>query len=317
MSDDVKKKEENKEVSLSPEIEKFLDEWTKNPLSKVFVKLAEEYRKSGLLDEAKEVCEKGLKANPNYLSGNMVLAKVLFDKGEYDRSFEEVFKVTSVQTDNIMAQNLLLELYIKKGDKDNAIQVCDIISYLDPNNEEIKNKKIQMEKSGIIQEEEEEEEEEKTETPHDISDEDFQIEEEESEEDTEEFVLEDIDEEEEEEEGSEELMQGEFATNTVAELYIKQGFYEKGLNIYKEMLDESPNDDKLIEKINEIEKMMQEKESEEESAMEEPSGEEAEKEAAFSDPQEEEKEEQESVDKEEKINRLTNFLNKIQRRSHR
>jgi tetratricopeptide (TPR) repeat protein len=312
MSDDVKKREEDKEVSLSPEIEKLLDEWTANPNSKVFAKLAEGYRKASLLDEAKQVCEKGLKANPSYLSGNMVLAKILFDKKEYDKSFEEVLKVTSAQSDNIMAQNLLLELYIKKGDKDNAIKICDIISFLDPKNEKIKNKKLELEEKGIIKEETE------TTPTKEESSEEMQIDS--DDEDIGELTLEDI---EEEEVDLEDPLPGDFATNTVAELYIKQGFHEKGLNIYKEMLVESPNDEKIIEKISEIKNMMEEKDSGAKSSAEGISSEEPEQETDISDTKEKEKQEQEqeqetkSVNAKEQIIRLSNFLDSIQRRGKR
>jgi tetratricopeptide (TPR) repeat protein len=252
MPDDIKKKEEEKvEITLSPEIPKLLDEWTANPNSKIFVKLAEEYRKSGLIDEALDVCKKGLEANPNYLSGNMVLAKIQFDQGEYQAALDEALKVASMQSDNIMAQNLLLELYIKLGDKDNAIKTCDVISFLDPNNEGVLNKKRELETKGIVAEPVEEK----------VVDEDAKAE------DIQSVVAEEFEGTPTAVPGAEELLeaedeepQGDFTTNTVAELYIKQGFYEKGLNIYKELLQESPDEPELIAKVNELEDIIANKE---------------------------------------------------------
>ncbi len=240
MVDDKKKtEEEKKQIKLSPEIRKYLDEWTNNPKSTVFVKLAEEYIKSGLIDEAKQVCEDGLAANPSYLSGNLVLAKIHFDMGNFDDAFTEVKKVTSAQTDNIMAQNLLLDVYIKKGDKDNAITQCDIISFLDPNNEDVISRKKELETRGISHKElapepEEEVADDVTEYFTDYGQVKTQ-------------VQEDVPQEE---------PNHEITTNTVADLYIEQGFYDKGLNIYKEMLKESPDNQQLVDKVREIQAMV-------------------------------------------------------------
>lgn len=250
MTENKKNKDEKKEIKLSPEIAKYFDEWTANPKSKVFVKIAEEYRKCGLIEEAERVCEKGLSDNPNYLSGNMTLAKIYFDKGEYQKSLEQTKKVTTFQVDNLMAQNLLLDLYIKLGDKNNALKLCDVISFLDPKNEGILRKREEIKKGGLIQAEifEEEKEEEPEEIKAAVE---------------EELDLSDGQKEDNAEE-EEHVEEKEFTTNTVAELYIKQGFYEKGFNIYKELLDESPNEGKLISKVNEIKGMIETKKAAEE-----------------------------------------------------
>ena len=256
MADDKKKVDVKKAISLSPEIASYFDEWTRNPQSKVFVKLAEEYRKSGLIEEALDVCEKGLTANPKYLGGNMMLAKIYFDMGEYDKSFQEVKKVSSVQQDNLMAQNLILELYIKKGDKDNAIRVCDIISYLDPKNESVANKKKELKERGIVN---------VTPEPVRVDDEPGEVETAMKREfvATTESAPYQTEKDDKFGKNVEFKKKDDFTTNTVAELYIKQGYFEKGLNIYKELLAESPDEIKLIKKINEIEKMIEAKKTEE------------------------------------------------------
>jgi len=56
-----KKKEVISNIHLSPEIATYLDEWTRNPKSKIFVKLAEEYRKSGLLKKRLTYAKRGLR----------------------------------------------------------------------------------------------------------------------------------------------------------------------------------------------------------------------------------------------------------------
>ena len=43
-----------------PNLEKYLKEYQENPRSRVFAPLAEAYRKSGLIDEAIDICREGL-----------------------------------------------------------------------------------------------------------------------------------------------------------------------------------------------------------------------------------------------------------------
>jgi tetratricopeptide (TPR) repeat protein len=320
MPDDIKKEEEKKseekkELQLPPDIGKYLDEWTANPKSKVFVKIAEEYRKSGLIEEALSVCEKGLKENPNYLSGSMVLAKIYFDMGEYDKSLQETSKVTSAQSDNIMAQNLLLELYIKKGDKDNAIKTCGVISYLAPENEDIINKKRELEERGIVQEEEEaaEDEGEKPEEVEAVLKEEFVPSQTSSKAGTDEAEEPVVDGDSSGEEG--------FTTNTLADLYIKQGFYEKGLNIYKELLKESPEEPKLIKKIKEIEHAIVLKQNEVKESTKVTASEDEYEKPVLTVVQKDEaagfSEEVKEQDKEKSIEKLSGWLKKIQNRGNK
>ncbi len=250
MADESEKKIEEKEsheISLSPEIKPLLDEWTSNPKSTVFVKLADEYRKSGLFDEALEVCEEGLKDNPGYLSADMVLAKIYFDMGEYEKSMQEVTKVVTAQSDNLMAQNLLLKLYINNGDKENAIKACDIISFLDPKNEEIIATKQELEEQGIAQPEPI-----PVEVADDVTDDDLPEEPDETLQESVEASAEVV------EEVADENLDAadDFVTNTMADLYIQQGFHKKALNIYKELLTENPGNKAILTKIEEIKKMI-------------------------------------------------------------
>ena len=50
----------------------------RNPNAKVFAPLAEAYRKMGLLQQALEICERGVKYNPEYPSGLVAYGKKFF-----------------------------------------------------------------------------------------------------------------------------------------------------------------------------------------------------------------------------------------------
>ena len=69
------------DLRLPPEIEKYHEKWRKDPTSRVFAQLADAYRKTGMLDEAIEVCVEGLKVHPSYNSARVVLGRAYLEKG--------------------------------------------------------------------------------------------------------------------------------------------------------------------------------------------------------------------------------------------
>ena len=64
------------------ELDVLLRVYRKNPQSKIFAPLSEVYRKNGLVDEAKAICERGLSFHPDYVAGKMAYAAALVDNGE-------------------------------------------------------------------------------------------------------------------------------------------------------------------------------------------------------------------------------------------
>ena len=80
----------NKETS---EIAKLTERISKEPKSKLFVPLAEEYKKTGDIEMAIFVLLEGLKINPGYVTARSVLGKLLLEKGDLagsQKEFEEV-----------------------------------------------------------------------------------------------------------------------------------------------------------------------------------------------------------------------------------
>jgi tetratricopeptide (TPR) repeat protein len=62
------------------------------------------------------------------------------------------------------------------------------------------------------------------------------------------------------------------ATQTLAEIYLTQGFLEEALNIYRELLDADPKNEKLKIKIEELEKQsLSEQKPQEQAVQDEPS----------------------------------------------
>ena len=66
---------------LSPEIGKLTEKLQKDPSSKLFFPLAEEYIKCNMLEEAIIVLTDGLKTHPGFHAARVSLGKVYLQKG--------------------------------------------------------------------------------------------------------------------------------------------------------------------------------------------------------------------------------------------
>lgn len=118
------------------DIGKLKEKVDKDPNSKLFVPLAEEYKKAGMLDEAIAVLTKGLERQPGYMSARVSLGKVYLEKGMLDEAKAEFEKVISVIPDNLYAHRKLAEIYRDLGEADNAIKEFKTVLRLNPMDEE-------------------------------------------------------------------------------------------------------------------------------------------------------------------------------------
>lgn len=60
--------------------------WQINPLSVVFIPMAEICREQGFVEEARQICEEGLAQHPRSVSGRLVLARIYFDLELYEEA---------------------------------------------------------------------------------------------------------------------------------------------------------------------------------------------------------------------------------------
>lgn len=133
------------EYNLSPEIEKLAEKLAKDPSSKLFLPLGEEYAKGGMLEEAITVLKDGLKHHPNYISARVALGKVYLKKGLTKEALEEFKRVVTANPDNLLAHKKLVEIHNKLGNIKDAIKSCNTILLLNPKDEEIKGLLKQLE----------------------------------------------------------------------------------------------------------------------------------------------------------------------------
>lgn len=126
-------------------IERLKKKVEKDPLSKLFVPLAEEYKKVGMVDEAIKILLTALENQPYYKSAMVALGKMYLHKGMLTEAMEEFEKVVSLIPDNLLAHKKLADIYYKQGNVDRAIKECTIILELNPDDEDAKTMKLSLE----------------------------------------------------------------------------------------------------------------------------------------------------------------------------
>lgn len=105
-----------------------------NPGSQIFAALAEAHRRTGDIDAAFQVCQKGLKNHPNYGSAHVVMAKINLDKGLYDWAEKEIEKAASLGGNAHAIEALRCETMLYKGETDAAISRLRKGLQADPHN---------------------------------------------------------------------------------------------------------------------------------------------------------------------------------------
>jgi tetratricopeptide (TPR) repeat protein len=126
---------EKKDFELSPKIEELQEKLSKDPKSRLFLQLAEEYRKSGMPEEAIEVCKEGLKHHPTYIAAKVTLGKAYLDLKKIDDAqhiFEDVIEQSS---DNLVANRNLADIYYMKGFTDESLKHYKIINMYNANDQ--------------------------------------------------------------------------------------------------------------------------------------------------------------------------------------
>lgn len=209
---------------LSPDISKLAEKLARDPSSKLFIPLAEEYRRSGMLDEAIQVLSDCLKANPNYMTARVSLGKMLLEKGNILEAQIEFEKVVQAVPDNLFAHRKLAEIYQKIGDMENLLKEYKIIISLSPKDKDVMKAIDDLEGNPAKM------------TP--VVETTHTVEIDKSEDATKKSLIE------------------ELATETMAEIYIKQGLYEKADEIYQQILGSEPGNIIIRQKRAELVSLM-------------------------------------------------------------
>lgn len=107
------------------------------PASRVFLQLAEEYRRLGLPEQAVEVLEAGLAKRPGDLSGMVALGRCRLELGNLEGAVEILDGVIARDAAHLVANKLLIEAHLQQGDAERAGQRLDLYKLLNDRDPEI------------------------------------------------------------------------------------------------------------------------------------------------------------------------------------
>jgi tetratricopeptide (TPR) repeat protein len=127
---------ESKKVGNAAEIDRLALVFAKDPGSKVFIPLAEEYGKAGMWEEAVAVLEDGLKIYPGFITAMVALGRAYEQMNHPVKAKAILEEAIKVSPDNLRAHRTLAKLYAAQGAKELAIRSCNVILSINSRDQE-------------------------------------------------------------------------------------------------------------------------------------------------------------------------------------
>ena len=117
----------SKRTDNAAEIDRLALALAKEPGSKVFIPLAEEYGKAGRWEDAVAVLEDGLKTYPGFITAMVALGRAYEQVNQPVKAKAILEEAIKISPDNLRAHRTLAKLYAAQGAKDAAIRSCNAI----------------------------------------------------------------------------------------------------------------------------------------------------------------------------------------------
>ncbi len=200
-------------MSLPSDVRRFQAKLARDPRSLVFAQLADAYRKEGMLEEAVQICEEGLRHHPNYASAYLVLGRACEEKGDLVAASEAFQRVLELDSENVLAHRFLGQIAEARNEVPTALEAYRAALVLHPFDKEIRAAVERLEAQAGP---------EVTSSSPDIRDEEPSGHEPEP-----------------------------VATETLADLYAAQGHHDRAAEIYTSLLAEAPDRHDLKQKYDE------------------------------------------------------------------
>ncbi len=206
----------------SEDLQNLIDRFSQSPESRLFAPLADVYRKQGDVDRAIQLCEEGLERFPDYASAHVILGKCFYDKGATERARGEFQRVLELDQENMVALKFMGDILLAEDKRDNAAEYYRKLLSIDPMNEEVARALKEMEEQFQVKE-------------IDLGDS---------------KSVKRID------------HPRELATMTLAGIYAAQGYYNKSLGIYQEILQKEPANKEARDMIGKLQTILDSSERE-------------------------------------------------------
>jgi tetratricopeptide (TPR) repeat protein len=133
----------------SDEIQRFEEQYRRQPESLVFARLADAYRKAGEPERALAVLEEGLLRHPDYPSGHIVRARALRDLGRVDETLQSFRRVLELDGANLVAIRELAGLADERGDVGEARHWYERLAHIDSADPEVRRRLAELEAAVI------------------------------------------------------------------------------------------------------------------------------------------------------------------------
>lgn len=118
------------------EIDRMAAQLAKDPHSKVFMPLAEEYGKVGMWQEAAGVLEDGLTFYPGFITAMVALGRAYDHMGQATKAKAILEESVKLSPENLRAHRTLIKIYQSQGLNESALQSCAAILAVNPRDEE-------------------------------------------------------------------------------------------------------------------------------------------------------------------------------------
>lgn len=127
------------------ELEQLLED---QPGSRLFVQLAEEYRRLERYDDAIRTLKKGLEDQPTYVSARVLLGRCRLESGDSAGAIPELEQVLRQDQTHPLAHKLLAEAHLETGDVDAARERLDLYEMLNESDPEIEELRARLPEGG-------------------------------------------------------------------------------------------------------------------------------------------------------------------------
>jgi tetratricopeptide (TPR) repeat protein len=121
----------------------------KSPESRLFSRLADNYRKVGNFSRAIELCLEGIQKHPDYVTGHIILGHCYFEQKKYNEAFEIFKKVCTIDRHNQIALKMLAEIFVRQNMNQKAGCIYQVLHNLNPYNKAIAKLVSQYPSDGI------------------------------------------------------------------------------------------------------------------------------------------------------------------------
>ena len=119
------------------EIAKLESLYSDHPEGRIFTHLAEAYRKGGELDRAREILEQGIQLHPDYASAHVVRGRVLMDQGEPAEAVAAFEQVLKLDTHNLVALRAMGDLARTEGRRQDAEDYYERLLEVEPADQDV------------------------------------------------------------------------------------------------------------------------------------------------------------------------------------